>query len=79
MSKKVTITLTVNASALYALVNPTQDQIDINCSLSDDNGGSSPDGKIEDFQSNVYINQDVRWQGATNDPGYSVAITSIVY
>lgn len=79
MGKKVTITLNVNASALYALVNPTQSQIDNCCSLSDDNAGSSPNQKIEDFESTVYINNDVKWQGETVDSGYSVAITSIVY
>ncbi len=31
----------------------------------------------EDFLSNVYLNQDVRWNGVTNDNGYSVTIDSI--
>ena len=78
MGKKVTITLTVNASALWALTNPNQTQIDAECSLSDDNSGSSS-SNIENFESEVYINNDVKWQGETNDSGYSVAITSIVY
>ena len=79
MAKKVTITLSVNASILYALASPTQAQIDNESSLSDDNAGNSPNQQIENFTSNVYVNNDVKWQGETVDSGYSVAITSIVY
>lgn len=79
MGKKVVIALTVQASSLYAMNNPSQTDIEINCSLSDDNSGSFSNGTLEDFLSKVYINQDVKWKGLTNDQGYSVAINSIVY
>jgi hypothetical protein len=79
MGKKVEITLNVQASSLYGMSNPSQSDIDGKCSLSDDNSGSSPNGTLEDFLSNVYLNQDVKWKGVTSDQGYSVAIDSIVY
>lgn len=81
MGKKVNITLTVSASALYN-ANPqptTPSQLNPYCSLSDDNNGSSSDGTPENFQSNVYINNDVKWDGNTNDSGYSIAIESVSY
>ena len=77
MGKKVVIALTVQASSLYAMSNPSQEDIDNACSLSDDNAGRSQNGTLKDFLSNVYLNQDVRWVGLTNDNGYSVAIDSI--
>ena len=78
MGQKVEIELTVDASSLYALTNPSQQQVDSNCSLSDDNNGSS-NGTIEDFTSNVYLDKDVKWKGKTSDDDYSVSIDSIVY
>jgi hypothetical protein len=79
MGKNVQIVLTVDASSLYHMKNPSQDEIHDNCSLSDDNDGSSETGKITDFLSNVYIAQNVEWTGESKDPGYDVAIDSIVY
>lgn len=79
MSKKVVIALTVQANSLYEMNNPSQTDVEIKCSLSDDNSGSASNGTLEDFLSQVYINQDVKWKGLTNDQGYSVAIDSIVY
>jgi len=78
MGKKVNITLTVQASGLYGMSSPTQAQVDSQCSISDDNSGSSPNGTLEDFQSNVYNENDVKWIGSSNDSGFAVAITSIV-
>ena len=79
MGKKVEIVLTVQASSLYTMNNPSPTDIDLKCSLSDDNSGSSSNGTLMDFLSQVYINQDVKWKGLTNDQGYSVAIDSIVF
>ena len=80
MAKPVVITLTVQANSLYGMNQPTQSDIDSKCSITDDNFGSSPNGgTIENFLSNVYINQNVKWIGNTNDQGYSVSIDSIVY
>ena len=79
MGKKVEITLTVDAATLFGLSNPSQSQVDAECSISDDNSGNSPTGKNEDFTSQVYLNNDVKWKGMTSDQGYSVAIDSIVY
>lgn len=79
MAKPVVITLNVQASRLYGIQNPTQADVDNCCSLNDDNNGNSPNGTIENFTSIVYINNNVKWNGASNDQGYTVAITSIVY
>lgn len=75
----VTITLNVQANTLWNIPNPTQAQIDGCCSLSDDNNGNSPNGTIEDFTSQVNVNQNVRWVGVSADNGYTVAINSISY
>ena len=75
----VKITLNVQANALWNMTNPTQAQIDSCCSLSDDNNGNSPNGTLEDFTSQVNVNKNVKWVGATNDRGYTVAINSISY
>lgn len=79
MGKKVEIVLTVQASSLYTMNNPSPTDIDLKCSLSDDNSGSSSNGTLMDFLSQVYTNQDVKWEGLTNDQGYSVAIDNIVF
>lgn len=79
MAKPVVISLTVQAAALYGMVSPTPSQVNNCCSLSDDNSGNSPNGTLEHFKSFVFINNNVRWVGVTNDQGYSVAINSIVY
>lgn len=79
MAKPVVITLTVQTNNLYGMNTPSQTQVDGCCTLSDDNSGSSSNGTLEDFQSNVFINNNVRWVGVSSDSGYSVAIDSIVY
>lgn len=80
MGKPVVITLTVQANSLYGMYQPTQSEVDSKCSITDDNSGSSPNGgTIENFLSNVYINQNVKWLGITNDQGFTVSIDSIVY
>ena len=79
MAKPVVITLTVQTAVLYVMSAPSQYQVDSCCTLSDDNSGSSPNGTLEDFKSNVFINNNVRWVGVSNDSGYSVAIDSLVY
>jgi len=79
MGKKVVIALTVQANSLYTMNNPSPADINAKCSLSDDNSGRSANGTLEDFKSNVYINQDVKWIGLTTDAGFSVSIDSIVY
>ena len=83
MGQKVTITLTVEANLLYDMTNPIQEEVDKKSRLKDDNLGCAPGGKIKDFQSSVFINNDVMWEGKTNDPdgldkGLSVNIESIV-
>lgn len=77
MAKSVVITLTVQASTLFNLLNPTPIQIGACCSLSDDNGGSG--SPIENFTSTVFIDKNVKWKGETPDKGFSVAIDSIAY
>lgn len=79
MAKPVVITLTVRTAVLYGMNTPSPTQVDSCCALSDDNSGSSPNGTLEDFQSKVFINNNVRWVGVSSDRGFSVAIDSIVY
>ena len=79
MAKPVVITLNVQANTLFNMANPSQSDVDNCCSITDNNGGSSNGGGIESYTTPVFINFNVMWNGATNDQGYSVAISSIVY
>ena len=83
--KPVKITLTVQASSLFALggTSFTQTQVDNLCSLSDDNDGGNS-SNVNTFESNVYLNKNVQWVGAVKDEkgvdkGFSIAIDSIVH
>ena len=78
MGQKVTITLTVDAANLHAITNPTDTDIENNTTLTDDNHGA-PSAINANFTSEVFIDSDVRWVGVTNDPGYAIAIHSVVY
>ena len=79
MGKRVKIQLNVEASRLFQMSNPTQQDIHDRCYLSDDNGGFSESGNIQDFLSNVYLTQEVEWEGVTDDAWYSIAIDKVVY
>ncbi|TFG72268.1 MAG: hypothetical protein E4H26_11270 [Flavobacteriales bacterium] len=82
MGKAVTITLTVEAFSLF-----TNDKADNNrngeiLTLSDTNNGCAPGGKIENFQSDVYIGEEVIWDAnikypKDDDHGYLVKIEHI--
>ncbi|MGB5668262.1 MAG: hypothetical protein WBM53_15610 [Maribacter sp.] len=81
---KVTITLIVQAESLYKLSAPEPPAINNKCRLKDNKKESPPDSPLGSFETDVYIDQDVKWEGATNDPngvdkGYSVEIDNIVY
>lgn len=54
--KDVTITLTVDTDGLWG-----NESVDTYCSLSDDNNGSTPNGKPEKFESAVYPSRKVTW------------------
>jgi len=85
IGRPITITLTVNASALYnADPQPTtQTELDTYCSLSDDNtvlrgGRIPPNGTLNDYTTQVYSANTVSWVGVNNgDAGYRVLIDSI--
>ncbi len=79
MGKRVKIQLNVEASRLFQMSNPRQQDIHDRCYLSDDNGGFSESGNIQDFLSNVYLTQEVEWEGVTDDAWYSIAIDKVVY
>ncbi|HKO76161.1 MAG TPA: hypothetical protein VJU52_03035, partial [Flavobacterium sp.] len=79
MDKIVIIELNAEAKKLYSLNEPSQKSVDKECALRDNNNGKSPNGKIEDFISNVHLNKRVIWVGDTKDEGYTVSIDSIVY
>lgn len=79
MGKNVQIVLSVQAAALYNMMNPSQDEIHDQCFLDDDNDGIAENGKVQDFLSNVYLGKNVEWIGSTTDKGYSVGIDRIVY
>lgn len=77
-AKDVVITLNVKTATLTGIDCPTQVQLDNNCTLSDNNHGSTPN-KPEQFQSTVYKDKKVKWKGHSEDSGFEVAITGIVY
>ena len=83
MGRPVEIKLTVEASSLYGITTTaTQAEIDARCSIFDDTPERPPyTGTNEDFTSDVYVGNTVKWKGQTNgdDSGYAVAITSVVY
>ncbi len=79
MGQKVNITLTVEAANLHAIANPTKTDIENNTMMTDDNSGLSIDGTNENFISEVFIDNEVRWVGVTNDPGYAITIHSVVF
>lgn len=79
MRKNVQIVLTVDAEKLYHMKNYNQDDIDTYCTLTDDNDGTTNNGKVQDFLSNVYLSKSVEWVGASSNNDYSVAIDRIVY
>ncbi|PWA09164.1 hypothetical protein [Flavobacterium laiguense] len=79
MSKNVEIKLIVDASSLYAMKDPTQKEVENACKLEDNNNGNSPNGTIDDFTSQVYLDKEVKWKGKTKDNGYSIAIDCITY
>ncbi len=82
MGKPVNITLSVGASALYN-ANPqpsNQTELDTYCSLLDNNNGAIPPGEtLNDFTSQVYLQQRVTWliNNSGND-NYQVKILSVV-
>ena len=78
--KDVLIILGVDAQKLYE-ENPQPTDLNNYCILFDDNGGSSPDGTLENFKSNVFRGKRVTWQGipinTEKDADYSIEIESI--
>jgi hypothetical protein len=82
MGKAVTITLTVEAFSLFTKDNPNTSRNGEILTLSDTNNGCAPGGKIENFQSDVYIGQEVIWDATCkypkdDDHEYLVKIESI--
>ena len=67
-AKPVKITLNVRDAALLFEVG--ESEVDTQCYLSDDNLGSTPNEKVEDFVSEVYLTKKVTWDGATTTPGF---------
>ncbi|MBT8307797.1 MAG: hypothetical protein KJN85_12730 [Maribacter sp.] len=82
MGKDVSITLIVNAETLYNITNPTPGDISTNCRFEGDT--RPPGSPLGSYETNVYLNKKVEWEGQTNDPNgvdksYSVDIDNIVY
>jgi hypothetical protein len=82
MGKAVTITLTVEAFNLFTKDEPNISRNGEVLTLSDNNKGCAPGGWIENFQSDVYIGQEVIWDASIkypkdDDHGYLVKIESI--
>lgn len=74
-SKNVKIDVHVDVDQLY-----NGGSIDACCSLGDDNGGRTPNGKPSQFKSNVYASRKVTWEPEktgdnTND--YDLDLTEI--
>ncbi|MBT8321243.1 MAG: hypothetical protein KJO90_06190, partial [Eudoraea sp.] len=76
------ITLKVDAAKLYSIEQPTREEINAYCRLSDSNPPEShKEDRIEYFESMVKPGQQIKWIGKTTDPEsrFSVAIESVVY
>lgn len=63
MGKKVKIELLVETADLWPIDDPTPQQYNMYCGLKDDNGGCAPGGNLENFQSLVFIDNNVEWSG----------------
>lgn len=68
MGKAVKITLTVEAYNLFKNGKPKEIMNGGVLTLSDNNFGCAPGGRIENFQSDVYIGQEVIWDATCKDP-----------
>ena len=79
-NKDVLIILGVDAEKLYK-IDPQPTDLNTYCILFDNNGGSSPNGTLENFKSNVFKGKKVTWQGVpintVDDADYSIEIESI--
>ncbi|MCE2612277.1 hypothetical protein LVD13_04770 [Flavobacteriaceae bacterium D16] len=76
------ITLKIDAAKLYSIEQPTREEINAYCSLSDTNPPEShKEDQIEHFESRVLPGQQVRWEAKRKDSegDFEVAIESIVY
>lgn len=81
---KVTIILIVEAECLYNKKDPLPPFINGKCRLKDNKKESHPGSALDMFETDVYIDKVVEWEGKANDPngvdkGYSVEIDNIVY
>ncbi len=68
MGKAVKITLTVEAYSLFKNGKPNDIMNGGVLTLSDTNNGCAPGGRIENFQSDVYIGQEVIWDATCKYP-----------
>ncbi len=68
MGKAVRITLTVEAFNLFTKDEPNTSRNGEVLTLSDNNNGCAPGGRIENFQSDVYIGQEVIWDATCKYP-----------
>ncbi|MGB5369818.1 MAG: hypothetical protein WBN18_05265 [Flavobacteriaceae bacterium] len=68
MGTAVKITLTVEAYSLFTNENPNVTMNGGILTLSDTNNGCAPGGRIENFQSDVYIGQEVIWDATCKYP-----------
>ena len=75
--KQVNIALSVKAKTLFNIANPTIDEVEALCTLSDNNNGFTNAG-VNCFTSQVYIGKNVRWKADSEDEGYEVLIDSIM-
>lgn len=76
-SKNVKIDVNVNVDELY-----NGGSVDGCCTLSDDNGGSTPSGNPEQFTSKVYAKKRVIWEpekDGDRSNRYDLDLTSIEY
>lgn len=79
----ITITLTIDTAALYAVdpsTNPQQGQIDKHCSFSDNNSGNNEGtSSIEGFESYLTEGNQVTWKGKhlNKNTGSKIKIISV--
>ena len=68
------------AAVLYKLPNPKPHQITRLCELKDlDHESSSLNAQLKDFESQVFLDHEVKWIAETTDVDYRVVIDSISY
>ena len=77
--QKLTIKLAVQARELFQITDPTEEDINKYCTLSEEGKTPEPGIKLAHFESEVGPNQKVAWVGSSNNLDYKIIVESIVH